>query len=225
VTYQLNEWRNGQWSDALECLDSEDQSLWKMTKRVMRVPIPSPPSPLQVPGGLSLSDSEKAEALADNLEARFQPVDDQSDPAFTEMVDEAMSAYQYAPASEPILTTPSEILQATRGLKVGKASGPNGIPDRVLRRLLREVNERGLLRDEQFGVRPRHSTTLQLARIVERVNRNFDERRRGFLDVAKAFDTVWAKGLLYKLTVRNFTSYLVKTVSSYLDCQTFETSF
>jgi hypothetical protein len=29
VTYQLNEWRNEQWSVALESLDSEDQSLWK----------------------------------------------------------------------------------------------------------------------------------------------------------------------------------------------------
>jgi hypothetical protein len=36
-----------QCSDKLEALDSEDQSLWKMSKRVMRVPPPSPP--LQVP--------------------------------------------------------------------------------------------------------------------------------------------------------------------------------
>ena len=31
-------------------------------------------SPLVTPGGLALSDSEKAEALADNLETQFQPV-------------------------------------------------------------------------------------------------------------------------------------------------------
>jgi hypothetical protein len=43
VTYRLNEWRNEKWSDTMESLDSEDQSLWKMTKRVMRVPTPSPP--------------------------------------------------------------------------------------------------------------------------------------------------------------------------------------
>jgi retron-type reverse transcriptase len=46
-----------------------------------------------------------------------------------------------------------------------------------------------------------------------------------FLDVAKAFDTVWVKGLLYKLTVLNFPSHLVKTISSYLDCRTFQTFF
>jgi hypothetical protein len=43
--------------------------------------------------------------------------------------------------------------------------------------------------------------------------------------VAKAFDTAWVQGLLYKLTVLNFPSYLVKTISSYLDCRTFQTSF
>jgi hypothetical protein len=50
-----------------------------------------------------------------------------------------------------------------------------------------------------------------------KVNKNSDERRLTgavFLDVLKAFDTVWVKGLLYKLTVLNFPPYLVKTVSS-----------
>jgi hypothetical protein len=49
------------------------------------------------------------------------------------------------------------------------------------------------MRDEQFGFRPRHSTSLQLARLVEKITRNFGEKRlRGtvFLDVAKAFDTI-----------------------------------
>jgi hypothetical protein len=79
----------------------------------------------------------------------------------------------------------------------------------LLSRVVPEVNERGLLRDEQFWFRPKHSTTLQLARLVERVNRNLDERRLTgavFLDAAKAFDTVWVKRLLYKLTVLNFPS-------------------
>jgi hypothetical protein len=51
------------------------------------------------------------------------------------MVKKAMRTYEYAPASEPKLTSPSEVLQAVRGLKVGKAPGPNGIPNRVLRHL------------------------------------------------------------------------------------------
>jgi hypothetical protein len=79
--------------------------------------------------------SEKAEALTNSLEAQLQPVDDPSDPAVTEMINEAMRAYEYATASETKLTSPSEVLQAIRGLKVGKAPGPNGIQNRVLRHL------------------------------------------------------------------------------------------
>ena len=98
----------------------------------------------------------------------------------------------------------------------------------LLARILHEVSVRGLMRDEQFGFRPRHSTSLQLARLVERITRNFGEKRLTgavFLDVAKAFDTVWIEGLLYKLTLLNFPSYIVHTISSYLRGRTFEASF
>ena len=47
--------------------------------------------------------------------------------------------------------------------------------------------------DEQFGFRPRHSTYLQLARLVERITRNFGVKKLTgtlFLYVAKPFDTV-----------------------------------
>ena len=43
VTNQLNEWKNDQWSFTLESLDPEDQSLWKVTRRVMRITTPSTP--------------------------------------------------------------------------------------------------------------------------------------------------------------------------------------
>jgi hypothetical protein len=69
---------------------------------------------------------------------------------------------------------------------------------------------------------------LQLARLVERVSRNFGEKRLTgavFLDVAKAFDTVWVDGLPYKLMALKFPSYLVKTIQSYLRSRTFEASF
>jgi len=73
-----------------------------------------------------------------------------------------------------------------------------------------------------------NSTALQLARLVERVSRNFDKKRLTgavFLDVAKAFDTVWVAGLLYTLTNIYFPSYLIKFISSYLNGRTFEASF
>jgi hypothetical protein len=45
---------------------------------------------------------------------------------------------------------------------------------------------------------------------------NLDERRVTgvvFLDVAKAFATVWVENLQYKLTIFNFSLYLVETIS------------
>jgi hypothetical protein len=133
VTHQLNEWRNDQCSGTLESLDPEDQSLWKMTRPVMKVPTPAPP--LVTPGGIALSDPEKAEALADSLESQFQPVNDPSDPAVIEKVAEALQAYSYAPASEPKLTNAMEVQDAIRGLRVGKAPVPNGLPNRALKHL------------------------------------------------------------------------------------------
>jgi len=70
--------------------------------------------------------------------------------------------------------------------------------------------------------------SLQLACLTERITRNFGEKRLTgtvFLDVAKAFDTVWINGFLYKLTLLNFLSYIVHTISSYLQGPTFEASF
>ena len=78
--------------------------------------------------------------------------------------------------------------------------------------ILRELSERGLMRDEQFGFRPRRSTSLYLARLVERITRKFCEKGligAVFLYLAKAFDTVWIDGLLYKLTLLNFRSNIV----------------
>jgi len=98
----------------------------------------------------------------------------------------------------------------------------------LLARFLHEVSERGLMRDEQLGFRPRYSTSLQLARLVERIIRNFCEKRLTgavFLELSKAFDTVWMDGLLYKVTLLNFPSYIVHTISSYLQDRTFEASF
>ena len=46
-----------------------------------------------------------------------------------------------------------------------------------------------------------------------------------FLDVAKAFDTVWIESLLYKLTILNFPPYLVHIISSYLRGRPFEEFF
>ena len=64
---------------------------------MIRVPTLSPPDH---PGGIALSDSEKAEALADNLETQFQPVTDPSVRAVIEIADMGLRSYFMAPSSE-----------------------------------------------------------------------------------------------------------------------------
>jgi len=99
----------------------------------MRVPTPSPP--LATSGGIGLSDSEKAEALAENLEAQFQPVTDCLVQAVIETVAVALRAYFLSPTSEPQLTTPDDVHEAIKGLEVSKTPGPYGIPNRTLKHL------------------------------------------------------------------------------------------
>jgi hypothetical protein len=73
-------------------------------------------------------------------------------------------------------------------------------------RILSHLLGRGRLRNEQFGLRPKHSTTIQLVRLVEGLTTNFGKKRLAgaiFLDVDKAFNIAWVDGLLLKLTLLN----------------------
>jgi hypothetical protein len=56
--------------------------------------------------------------------------------------------------------------------------------------------------DEQFAFLPGRDTTLQVLRFTEHVTDMFNRRTYAagiFLDVFKAYDTVWITGLIYKL--------------------------
>ena len=74
----------------------------------------------------------------------------------------------------------------------------------LLVRILHEIIESELMRDGQYRFTPRHSTSLQLARLVEIITRKCGRKKLTgtvFLDMATAFDTVSIDGLLYKLTL------------------------
>jgi hypothetical protein len=76
-------------------MDIEDQSLWKITKRVTRGPTPSPLCHCR--GDWLSQIPEKAEALADRLEVHFQPVNILSQSVVIEMIYEAIRAYEDDP--------------------------------------------------------------------------------------------------------------------------------
>ncbi|KAJ1169665.1 hypothetical protein NDU88_001556 [Pleurodeles waltl] len=81
-----------------------------------------------------------------------------------------------------------------------------------------------LLAKEQFGNRQEHSTNHQLLRVVGIISHGFNinkSTRVVFLNVAKPFDRVWHRGLIYKLIKLKFFSYLVNLLTSYLEECTF----
>ncbi|GBP30173.1 RNA-directed DNA polymerase from mobile element jockey [Eumeta japonica] len=90
----------------------------------------------------------------------------------------------------------------------------------ALRRLLRHLTPR----QEQFGFRSGHSTTLQLARVLHHMAAEHNRGRRTvgvYLDIEKAFDRVWHPGLVFKLLNTQIPPALVRTVASFLEGRSF----
>jgi hypothetical protein len=94
--------------------------------------VPTLSLPLEEKGGLVLSDSEKAEALAASLEAQFKMTDVPSNSAVIQMANEGMRAYQYVPEENRNEPIPRRSYRPS-GDRVGKPPGPKVTPNRILR--------------------------------------------------------------------------------------------
>ena len=85
----------------------------------------------------------------------------------------------------------------------------------ILNRLKNHEAEHKQLIPEQFGFRERIITLHQLALLTDYISTNFNTNHStavAYLDMEKAFDTVWHKGLVYKLTQLNYPMYLTKNI-------------
>jgi hypothetical protein len=86
----------------------------------------------------------------------------------------------------------------------------------ILKIIKRHTEERNLLNASQFGFRERHSTTLHCMRLADHVTLNFNNKMSTaavFLDIEKAFDTTWHHGLLYKLSILELSTSVIKLIS------------
>lgn len=92
--------------------------------------------------------------------------------------------------------------------------------ERIIKnRIISFLHVHNVLVNEQFGFREGHSTIDQLARIVNIITENFNNKKHTgalLLDIEKAFDTMWHEGFIYKLIKYNFPVYLILLLYSYL---------
>jgi hypothetical protein len=186
---------------------------------------------------------------------------------------------------EHIHTTPAEVRKILLGLNISKASGPDGVSNRILRecaeslcfplsrlfnlsfqhgtfptcwklanvvpifkkndrqlvnnyrpvsllctmskvlerivhtRLYEYLTTNNLLTDNNSGFKRSDSTVNQLLLISQKITEALDNKNDAclvFLDISKAFDKVWHRGLLFKLRQFGLGGTALQWVSSYL---------
>lgn len=81
--------------------------------------------------------------------------------------------------------------------------------------------------EKQFGFKKGHNTVHQVGRIKNRITTNKRLKKSTgvvLLDIEKAFDTVWHRGLLYKLLSANIPRYIWKIVADFLTNRSFAVS-
>lgn len=97
----------------------------------------------------------------------------------------------------------------------------------IQNRLLLFTDSNNIINKEQFGFRRQHSTVHQLRRVVKIIDSNKRNRHSTgivFLDIEKAFDSIWHDGLLYKLNTFGYPIYLQKLIKSFLSERNFVVS-
>ena len=92
----------------------------------------------------------------------------------------------------------------------------------IFKYLYNYLTSHNLITKKQSGFWPGDSTTYELLDFVHEIHKSFDHRkslevRAVFLDISKAFDKVWHKGLLFKLKRNGIDGSLLTLFSSYLD--------
>jgi hypothetical protein len=89
----------------------------------------------------------------------------------------------------------------------------------VANRLITYILDNKLVSPNQSGFMPKDSTTNQLVKIVDYVLQGFDHGNDSiavFLDISKAFDRVWHKGLIIKLYNNGIRGSLLNWFQSYV---------
>ena len=96
--------------------------------------------------------------------------------------------------------------------------------EKIFQRLIfnekfRFLNENNLIFSNQSGFKPGDPCINQLLSITYEIYKSFDngfEVRGVILDISKAFDKVWHKGIIFKLKQNGISSKLLSVLSDFL---------
>ena len=89
----------------------------------------------------------------------------------------------------------------------------------IFNRIYKYCVEHNILTSTNSGSKPSDSAVNQLVALVNKIYQGLDDHKEVmmiFLDVSKAFDKVWHRGLLHKLKCYGISGTLLKWFSSYL---------
>jgi len=84
------------------------------------------------------------------------------------------------------------------------------------RRLMKNVDNKNLIPDHQFGFRAKHSSVEQVHRVEATIRQALKEEKfcpSVFLDVSQAFDRVWITSILHKIS-QHFSAQHVQIITS-----------
>ncbi|GBM96110.1 RNA-directed DNA polymerase from mobile element jockey [Araneus ventricosus] len=133
IKKDIETWGDNKWKELLQGLNTEDISLYNMTRKLTKKYVNIPPIP--GPRELVLCCAEKADVFRDALEESFQENPEPYDDNFIENVASEIEDYfnENNNSSSAPLTSPAEVMTIIAKLNIRKVSGPDKIPNKALK--------------------------------------------------------------------------------------------
>lgn len=129
----LREYHNDRWESKIDNLNEDTSAAWKLVRRLRNKQSHTPP--IQSRNGVCYSDTDKAEAFADNLEVQCS-VNNIENEATERIVSASVRRLAVAQDYEEIEpATPEELGDIIKKLHPGKAPGPDGISNKAIKSL------------------------------------------------------------------------------------------